>query len=138
MFALSKVNPATPPDKSAGVAAVEVQNGIRPEVSADEVATGLDAAAEPVIVKGDAPIVVKGEQDTVPEHDTVVVGYAVRRNGPAPVTIQPEGKVVVPVPPCGIVACANAKIGRANKNTSDAMSFFIYQILSPQSQQGRR
>lgn len=39
VFALSKVNPATPPEIPAGVPAVVVQNGIRVAVSALDVAT---------------------------------------------------------------------------------------------------
>lgn len=76
---LLNANPATPPESVAGVAFVEVQNGTRPEVSADDVAILSDAAPEPVMVNGEAPMTVNAVQDTVPAQDTVVVEVVAMR-----------------------------------------------------------
>lgn len=46
------MNPATPPDRRAGVAAVEVQKGIRPDVSGDEVETVPAPPPPPVLDAG--------------------------------------------------------------------------------------
>lgn len=128
---LLKAKPATPPERSAGVAPVVVQNGTRPEVSDVEVLTGNAPAAAPVIVMGELPRILNAVQDTVPAHEAVVVGVAVRRRDePLPVTTQLEGKVVVPVPPWGIVSCAEATRGKeANTATASKSSFFIITIV---------
>jgi len=72
--AVVKVKPALPPESVAGVPAVEVHHGICVAVSAEDVATAcVLAEAEPVIVTGVVPMMVKPEHETVPEQEAVVV-----------------------------------------------------------------
>lgn len=127
---LLNAKPATPPERVAGVAPVEVQKGTRPEVSEEEVAIGEEPELAPVMVNGVEPMVTNGLQDTVPEQDTVVVGTAVMRSAELPISRRPAGNVVVPVPPWGTVSCADAAKGtRAATAIPNAMSsFFIIKL----------